>query len=154
MFPTSEGQAKLVTVNRTHPETVEVFLSISKDYFSDIPVDKRDKFVQSIIDRQGEIDRWLFLLKHENEYIGFVHMKMDGGRPGWAAILEFYIAPTRRRRGWGRWLFNRILQVLQARNVEHIWLWSAPDAEPFWHALGFHETGETENGMKVMAKSV
>ncbi|RLF93438.1 hypothetical protein DRN45_05415, partial [Thermococci archaeon] len=62
-------------VKEDNPEAVAAFLSISKNYFSDIPIDKREKFIQSIIDRQGEHNRWLLLLKYKNEYIGFVHMK-------------------------------------------------------------------------------
>ncbi len=154
MFSSSDGHVELVAVDRNHPETVRIFLHISKDYFSDIPIDKRNKFVQSIIDRQGEPGRWLFLLKNEDQYIGFIHLKLDGERPGWAAVLEFYIVPTRRRRGWGRWLFDLTLQILRTRNVKHVWLWSAPDAEPFWRTLGFQETGELVNDMKVMTRSV
>ncbi|MHA1780931.1 MAG: GNAT family N-acetyltransferase [Candidatus Thorarchaeota archaeon] len=154
MISDPKDRAKLVTVGNEHPEAVEAFLNISKDYFSDIPADKRERFVQSIIDRQGEANRWLLLLRYEGEYIGFVHIKIGGERPGWGVILEFFIVPNKRRHGWGRWLFNRVVHILQTHGVDNIWLWSASDAEPFWYSLGFQETGEIENGMKVMVKSV
>ena len=144
------SEEELISVKEDNPEAVAAFLSISKNYFSDIPIDKREKFIQSIIDRQGEHNRWLLLLKYKNEYIGFVHMKIGGERPGWGFILEFYIVPDKRRQGWGRRLFNYVVNILQAHGVNNIWLWSASDAEPFWYSLGFRETGEVMEGKKVM----
>ena len=141
------SEEELISVKKIILSSCSI-LSISKNYFSDIPIDKREKFIQSIIDRQGEHNRWLLLLKYKNEYIGFVHMKIGGERPGWGFILEFYIVPDKRRQGWGRRLFNYVVNILQAHGVNNIWLWSASDAEPFWYSLGFRETGEVMEGKK------
>lgn len=149
-----EEKAELIRVANDHPEAVAIFLNLSKDYFSALPADEREKFIQSILARQGESNRWLLLLRYGDEYIGFVHMKIGGERPGWGFILEFYIVPNKRRLGWGRRLFNRIVDTLQARGVDNVWLWSAPEAEPFWYSLGFRETGEIMDGKKVMVISL
>jgi GNAT superfamily N-acetyltransferase len=149
-----EEKAELIPVTNDCPEAVSTFLSLARDYFLGLPPDEREKFIQSILARQGEPDRWLLLLRYGNEYIGFVHMKINDERPGWGFILEFYIVPNKRRLGWGRRLFNLIVKILRARGVEHIWLWSHPDAEPFWYSLGFRETGEIKNGEKVMVISL
>ena len=154
MITDPEEKAALIRVTDERPETTAIFLSLSKDYFSDLSPDEREKFVQSILARQGEPNRWLLLLRYGDEYIGFVHMKVGGERPGWGFILEFYIVRNKRRLGWGRRLFNRIVNILQARGVENVWLWSAPEAEPFWYSLGFRETGEIMNGRKVMVISL
>ena len=155
MMTDPEKKAELISVTNDSPDTVSTFLSLARDHFSDLPPNEREKFMQSILARQGEPDRWLLLLEYRDEYIGFVHMKInDDERPGWGFILEFYIVPNKRRLGWGRRLFNLIVKILQARDVDHIWLWSDPDAEPFWYSLGFRETGEIKNGLKVMAISL
>ena len=154
MMAGPEEKTKLIRVTNDCSEAIATFLSISKDYFADLPPDKREKFVQSILARQNEPDRWLLLLMYDDEYIGFVHMKIDDERPGWGFILEFYILPNKRGLGWGRRLFNLVVKILRARGVDHIWLWSAPDAELFWRSLGFRETGEIMYGNKVMATSL
>ena len=149
-----EEKAEFIRVADEHSEAAAIFLSLSKDYFSDLSPDEREKFVRSILARQGESDRWLLLVRCRDEYIGFAHMKIGGERPGWGFILEFYIVPNKRRRGWGHRLFNHIVKILRVQGVDHVWLWSAPDAEPFWYSLGFRETGEIMNGKKVMAISL
>lgn len=124
------------------------------DYFSDMPPGERDRFIQSILDHQGEPNRWLLLLKHSEEYIGFVHMKINDEHPGWGLIMEFYIVPNKRRLGWGRRLFTLCQQILRERGVSNVWLLTHPPAEPFWQSLGFRETGESIDGRRVWAASI
>ena len=154
MITDPEEKAEVICVTNGRPDLAKIFIGLSKDYFSDIPFDKREKFIQSILARQRESNRWLLLFRYRDEYIGFVHMKIGGERPGWGFIMEFYIIPSKRRRGWGRRLFNRIVTILQAQGVDNVWLWSAPESEQFWHSLGFRETGEIIEGKKVMVRSL
>ncbi|RLF93439.1 hypothetical protein DRN45_05410 [Thermococci archaeon] len=44
----------------------------------------------------------------------FCAYEIGGERPGWGFILEFYIVPDKRRQGWGRRLFNYVVNILQA----------------------------------------
>ena len=150
----SAKKGKLLRVTDGHSEAAAIFLNLSKDYFSDLPGSERENFARSVLARQGEPNRWLLLLRDESEYIGFVHVKIGGERPGWGFILEFFIVSSKRRLGWGSWLFQRVVDILCSHDVTHIWLWSAPEAEMFWRSLGFEETGETRNGNKVMILSL
>lgn len=150
-----EEKAELISVTNDDPDTLSAFLNLGRDYLSELPFDERERFLQSILVRQGEPERWLLLLRYGNEYLGFVHMKIDRDeRPGWGFILEFYIVPTKRRSGWGRRLFNLVVKTLRARGVKNIWLLTTSAPEQFWHALGFKETGEIQNGQKVMVISM
>ena len=152
-----EETAELVRVTNDNPDALSVFLSLGEDYLSDLPFDERKRFLQSILARQGEPDRWLLLLKCQDAYLGLVHMKIDKDeRPGWGFILEFYIVPERRGLGWGRRLFKLCVQILRARDVSDIWLLSGQVAEKFWHSLGFKETGEIdrETGQKIMVINI
>jgi len=152
-----EEEAELISVTSENPETLSTFLSLGRDYLSDLPAKAREKFLRSILTRQGEPDRWLLILKHRNECIGFIHMKIDRGeRQGWGFILEFHIVPTKRKLGWGRGFFNLIVKILKARGVKNIWLLTIPAVEQFWYSLGFKETGEIdrETGQKIMVISI
>jgi hypothetical protein len=69
-------------------DSVPSFLTIGRDYLGEVMTDRspdeRDRFLQSMLDRQGGPDRWLILLRREGEYIGFTHAKIDHDeRPGW-----------------------------------------------------------------------
>lgn len=142
-------KVELISVTNDNPDALSAFLNLGRDYLSDLPFDERERFLQSILARQGEPDRWLLLLKYGNEYVGFVHMKIDRDeRPGWGFILEFYVVPNKRKLGWGRRSFNLVAKILQGRGVKNIWLLTSPTAEPFWYSLGFRETGQ-----KIMARA-
>jgi len=150
-------EMELLRVNKHAPQTVLAFLALGKDYLSDLPHDERERFLRGILARQEERDRWLLLLKYQNEYVGFVHMKIDKDeRPGWGFILEFYIVPSKRGFAVGRNLFNLVREILQVRSVKHIWLLSDRASEQFWHKLGFRETGEIdkETGQEIMVTSI
>ena len=150
-----EEKVELISVTNDNLDSLSAFLNLGRDYLSDLPPDERERFLQSILARQVEPDRWLLLLRHGNEYIGFTHMKIDKDeRVEWGFILEFYIVPNKRGQGWGRRLFNLIVKILQARCVKDIWLLTTPEVEQFWHSLGFKETGEMQNSQKVMVISI
>jgi len=152
-----EEKAELIQVTNDYPDTVATFLSLGRDYLSDLSSDERERFLRSILTRQSESDRWLLLLKYEGEYLGFIHMKIDRHeRPGWGFILEFYIVPNKRRVGWGRRLFNLTVEILRARGVKSIYLLSTPTSEQFWYKLGFAGTGEIdkETCQKVLVTSI
>ena len=152
-----EEDVRLIPVTKEDPDVLSVFWELGRDYLSDLPPDERERFLKSILARQGERDRWLLLLRSGDEYIGLVHMKIDREeRPGWGFILEFYIVPDKRRLGWGTRLFNLVVAILKDRHVKNIWLLTNQRAKPFWLSLGFKETGEIdkETGQIIMIKSL
>jgi N-acetylglutamate synthase-like GNAT family acetyltransferase len=150
-------ETKVVTVTKDNPSTVSAFLNLGRDYLKGLPIEEREKFLLSILARQGEPERWLLLLKYENTYAGFAHVKIDKDqRLGLGFILEFYVIPTKRKMALGRTFFNRISCMLQAIGVKDIWLLPDPKSEPFWRKLGFKQIRELdkETGRKIMIKSL
>jgi GNAT superfamily N-acetyltransferase len=149
---------ELVSVSRIDPVTVSTFLNLGRDYFKELPAERRERFMESILERQGERDRWLFLLKHKEEFVGFAHLKIDKDeRPGWGFILEFYIVPNKRRLGLGRAFLNTIEELLRSKAVKDVWLLSgSSEAHAFWSSLGFKLTREVdkETGQSIMEKSL
>ena len=148
---------EIVFVSHRKPVTISTFRRLGQDYFKDLYARRREKFIESILARQGERDRWLLLLRHEEEFIGFAHLKIDKDeRPGWGFILEFYIVPNKRRLGLGRKFFSMIEEMLRGKAVKDVWLLSGSSAEAhaFWSSLGFRPTGEVdkETRQSIMEK--
>jgi GNAT superfamily N-acetyltransferase len=149
-------ELELVSVAEGDADKVSAFLRLGRDYLKDMAFEERERFLQSILARQGEPDHWLLLLKHKNEYVGFAHVKIDKNeRPGWGFILEFYIVPAKRRMGLGRGFFNLIAGMLKSQGVKDIRL-LATKAIPFWRSLGFLLTEEVdkETGQNILTKSL
>ncbi len=149
-------ELELVSVAKGEAEKVSTFIRLGRDYFKDLDFEERERFLQSILSRLGEPDRWLFLLKYKNEYVGLAHVKIDKDeRPGWGFILEFYIIPSKRRMGLGRKFFSLIEDLLRSKGVKDVWL-LATEAIPFWCSLGFRLTGEIdkETCQKILIKSL
>jgi len=147
----------IVPVNKNDQDTLSAFQRLGEDYWSSLPDTHRGRFIQSVINRVGEPDRWLFLLKHEKEYIGFTHFKIDqDDKPGWGLLMELYIIPDKHRLGWGRKLYKHIERILREQNVQNIWLTTDPKAEAFWFSIGFTETGiiDERNNLKIMTLSL
>jgi ribosomal protein S18 acetylase RimI-like enzyme len=148
---------ELEPVTENKPGTVSTFLTLGREYLSksQMSADERERFLRSILTRQGEVDRWLLLLKYQGRSLGFVHMKIDKDqRPGWGFILEFYIVPDKRRLGWGSKLFIFVQKILQDHGAKDIWLLASPPSDSFWRSIGFQETGEMEDSQKVMVLSM
>ena len=148
---------ELVRVTKDKSDIVSTFLVLGRNYLSELhmPTHEQQRFLQSILARQGELDRWLLLLKNQRQYLGFVHVKIDKDeRPGWGFILEFYVVPDNRRLGWGRTLLRLVTEILQDRGAKHIWLLASAPSDSFWRSLGFRETGEIQDSQKVMILSM
>lgn len=148
---------ELVRVMKGDEELASAFLKMGEDYMSSEPPELRGRFLRSMVDLQAEEERWLYLLRVDSGFIGFVHMKVDtSDRPGWGWMMEFYIRPEHRRRGHGRKLYERSEGILVDRGIRDIWLTSNPEAISFWRAVGYTETGEKAefNDYQVMVKSV
>lgn len=105
----------------------EAFRLLGRDYLAELLCDRlaeeREAFLQSMLDRQGEPDRWLLLLKAADEPVGFIHAKIDhDDRPGWRYILEFYIRPEKRKSGLGQILCEHMLRLFSQRGIKDVWL--------------------------------
>ena len=149
-----------VRINRENPISCTNFMNLGYEYMKEVVPDESlevySKFLNSILNRQNEKERWLIGIKINNTMIGFAHFKIDKSeRIGWGYILEFYIASNFRRRGIGKRLYNFIRQEFTSYQVKDIWLTADKiNGEPFWFSLGFIDTEETENGLKILRISI
>ena len=136
------------------PSRIKEFLEMGQDYMSDTPKEKRDMFLQSMVDLQRQPYRWLLLYEVDSEPLGFAHIRYGGDRPSWGWILEFYIKPEMRRKGYGTKLYNRCERILSNEGASSYWLTTNPEASTFWRSLGYRKTGVIAdyNDYEVMEK--
>ena len=149
-----------IKINREDPSSCVDFMDLGYEYMKEVAPDKsleiHDKFLNSILNRQNEKERWLIGLKANNNMVGFAHFKIDRNeRIGWGYILEFYIMPQFRRKGFGRRLYDFTKQEFTVHGIKDIWLTAdRVNGEPFWFSIGFVDTGNTENEMKILKNSI
>ena len=72
------SEFELVRVMKGDGELASVFLEMGEDYMGGEPAELRGRFLRSVVELQVEGDRWLFLLRVDSGFIGFVHMKVCG----------------------------------------------------------------------------
>lgn len=155
-----ENHIEYVRVNRENPNHCADFMNLGYAYMKEVAPNKslevHDKFLNSILNRQNEKERWLIALKVNASMVGFAHFKIDRNeRIGWGYILEFYISPTFRRNGLGRTLYSYIKQEFIDCGMKEIWLTAdKTNGEPFWFSVGFRDTGKTENELKILEISI
>jgi ribosomal protein S18 acetylase RimI-like enzyme len=149
-----------VRINRENPISCADFMNLGYEYMKEVAPDKsleiHNKFLNSVLNRQNEKERWLIGLKINDNIVGFAHFKIDRSeRVGGGYILEFYIIPELRRKGLGRKLYSFIRQEFTTYRIKDIWLSADKlNGEPFWFSLGFIDTGETENELKILTISI
>ena len=149
-----------VRINRENPNNCTDFMDLGYEYMREVAPDKsleiHNKFLNSIINRQNEKERWLIGLKVKDNMIGFAHFKIDQSeRVGWGYILEFYVNPGFRRKDLGRNLYGFLKQEFINCGIRDIWLSADKvNGEPFWFSIGFIDTGETENDQKILRISI
>jgi ribosomal protein S18 acetylase RimI-like enzyme len=125
--------------------------------------DFMQKWFDSIIDIQGDNNRHLELCYDSEHLLGFLYGKVDHEehkgfiKPGWGYVMEFYVKPEYRRKGYGRAMSERLERLFVADGVT--WSYLNADAvtgEPFWSAMGFTKTDEinTENNKPIWVKEI
>jgi GNAT superfamily N-acetyltransferase len=127
------------------------------------PKDTLLKVIRSMLNLQGPQDRHLELC-YEGEYlIGFLYVKVDHEnhkgfiKPEYGYIMEFYVKPEYRRKGYGKAIFNRIEVLFASHGTKRMYLTAdSVTGIPFWAAMGFENTGETspENGQLIYEKNL
>lgn len=135
------------------------FMVLGRNYLAELGMSENniDRFLRSMLDRQSEPNRWLYLMEHSNEHIGFLHMKIDDvDRLGWGFVMEFYIKQDMRRKGHGRKMYELCERNLHENGVTDIYLSTNQNAESFWSSIGFRDSGEIDayNNQKIMIKSI
>ncbi len=136
---------------------------LDEHYHRATPRDVINRWIDSILSLQDEQGRHLELAYSDDTLVGFLYGKID--RPehkgytkiGFGYMMEFYILPKYRRRGYGRLMFKRLEKLLVNDGAKCLYLTADPvTGKPFWKSLGFIATGEIspENGQEIYEKSI
>jgi GNAT superfamily N-acetyltransferase len=75
---------------------------------------------------------------HEERLIGFVNLAWDGGIH--AFLLDTTVHPDFRRRGIGRRLVRRVIEVARDRGIEWVHVDFEPCLRDFYRRCGFRST--------------
>lgn len=120
-------------------------------------------FARSILNMSGDKDRFVEICYDGNELIGFIYGKIDRKehrgyvRPGWGYVMEFYVKPEYRRKGYGTEMYERLEFLFESNGVKNIWLTADPvSGEPFWSAVGFKNSGDKshENNLNIFERKL
>ncbi len=101
------------------------------------------------------------LLYCDDVLIGFSNFAIDLGtvygllEKGYGTVMEFYIVPEHRRKGYGRLFYEHIEKTLQNDGASKMYV--CPDnvtGEPFRVAMGFADSGkiDPDNEMPIYIK--
>ena len=166
-----EKQIKYVQVSADNAENCKVYKSLMYEYIDEmnehserpLPKEFQQKWVNSIIAMQGPTDRHLELCYVGEMPIGFLYGKIDHEdhkgfiKPGYGYIMEFYVRPDHRRKGYGKMMFKRLEQLFCLGGAEMMYLTADPvTGKPFWEAMGFNNINEKspENQLYIYEKTV
>ena len=119
------------------------------------------KWANSMINIQGDNDRHLKLCYDGDTVVGFVYGKIDHPnhkgykKVGYGYIMEFFVLPQFRRKGYGRQMYSHLEKLLESDGAKGLYLTSDPvTGKPFWQAMGYKYTNENspENGLEIYEK--
>jgi GNAT superfamily N-acetyltransferase len=121
------------------------------------------EYARGMMNMQGPNDRHLELCYDGGKLVGFYYAKVDHIghkgfiKPEYCYIMEFYVVPEYRRRGYGQAIYARILELFSDHNTKRMYLTADPvTGEPFWKSLGFEHYGEIspENNQQIFEKDI
>jgi len=121
------------------------------------------KITASMLNMLGPYDRHLELCYDGDHLVGFLYGKVDHEghkgfiKPGFGYIMEFYVKPEFRRKGYGKAMFERLEGLFVSHGAKRMYLTSDPvTGRPFWEAMGFECTKEKspENRLLIFEKDV
>lgn len=122
-----------------------------------------EKISRSSLNMQGDFDRHLELCYLGDDLIGFLYGKVDRQehkghkKVGFGYVMEFYVKPEYRKRGYGRAMFYRLENLFAADGVKRMYLnTSTETGVKFWTSLGFIETKEIQphNNLPIYEKPI
>jgi len=103
------------------------------------------------------------LFYYDNVSAGFANFAIDTGgisgliEKGYGFVMEYYIAPKFRRKGYGKLFYEHIEATLKNDGTKNIYLTSdTVTGVPFWIAMGFNDSSkiDPDNKMPIYIKSV
>jgi len=162
-----------VQIYKGNQDLYNKILPLWIDYLNNInraPEDEKpteDEFIHDLnrrINIQGNRPDMHFELFFCNDtLVGFANFAIDKGtfygllESGYGIIMEFYITPEFRRKGYGKLLFEHIEETLKNDGTKYLYL--TPDLVsgiPFWVAMGFCDSGkiDPDNKLPVYIKNI
>ncbi len=97
------------------------------------------------------------MLYYDNAPIGFANFAIDTGgisgliEKGYGSVMEFYIAPEFRRKGYGQLFYEHIEKTLKNDGAQNLYLTSdTVTGLPFWIAMGFSDSGKIDPDNKIL----
>ena len=103
------------------------------------------------------------LLYYDSICIGFANFAIDTGgisrliEKGYGFVLEYYIAPEFRRKGYGKLFYEHIEEILKNDGTQNVYLTSdTVTGVPFWGAMGFSDSGkiDPDNKLPIYIKNI
>ncbi len=148
-----------------------IFHSLMQSYAAELdehqnrstPPELLVRWTDSIVERQFAAGRCLKLCYDDAELIGFLYGKIDQPddrgykRVGHGYIMEFYVLPEYRRKGFGRKMLYHMESYFAENGATHLYLTADPvSGKPFWEAVGYTATGEIspDNGQEIYEKTL
>lgn len=164
-------ELKFVQLQKDNEEHYKLFESLMIPYNKELDDHKgrettKDfilKVTQGMLNMQGPHDRHLEFCYDGHNLIGFLYGKVDHEghkgfiKPEFGYIMEFYVQPEFRRKGYGKAMFERLEDLFATHGTKRMYLTADPvTGRPFWGSMGFLCTGETspENGQLIFEKDV
>lgn len=166
------NELRFIQIQKDNDQHYEIFKDMMIPYNRELDKNKTDseptsnefilKFTQSCINMQGAYDRHLEIAFIGDNPIGFLYGKVDHEnhkghkKPGYGYIMEFYVKPEYRRRGYGRIMFRRLEQHFSGHGTKRMYLNTVALSETFWRAMGFMPTDEIRphNNMVIWEKEI
>lgn len=162
---------KFIQITSADSKLCQTFKSLMLPYMRELdshhdnyfPLEVQQKWIQSIIDMQGPADRHLELCYDNDTLIGFLYGKVDHEehrgfiKPGYGYIMEFYVLPEHRRKGYGKMMYLRLENHFRHDGVKNMYLTADPiTGKPFWEAMGFRKNGEisSDNHLEIYEKEI
>ena len=160
-----------VKITKEAEEKVKLFKELMLKYVKELddhksrhtPKEFLLKWIDGIIEMQGENGRYLELCYYGENLIGFLYGKIDKAhhkgfiKVGYGYIMEFFVLPEYRLKGYGKEMFLRLENLFKSEGAKQMYLTADPiTGKPFWEALGFISTGEfsPENKLKIYEKKI
>jgi len=164
-------ELKFIKLQRDNEEHYNLLASLMIPYNKELDEHKGSetssdiilKVTRSMLNMQGPQDRHLELCYDGENLIGFLYGKVDHEgnkgfiKPEYGYIMEFYVKPEYRRKGYGKAIFERIEVLFASHGTKRMYLTAdSVTGLPFWEAMGFDNTGETspENGQFIFEKNL
>lgn len=160
-----------VQIEKGNEAHYALFESLMLPYFRELDLHENEttsresvlNFTRGMQKMQGPHDRHLELCYVGESLIGFLYGKVDHEnhkgfiKPGFGYIMEFYVKPDYRHKGYGRAMFVRLEELFSSHGVKRMYLTAdSVTGKPFWESLGFVNTNikSPENHLDIYEKDV